>query len=135
MIIRDTGIPDITTETIDKAKLSLSNKLLKRMHPLFDEASISKREEINEAKKILDDRKLDVSELKFILEDLQTQYTKNKLMKQLLNKMTVLVDSGLVYDGTLKNQVVILLKMMDKLDVEKLKQNITEISVIIKKRF
>ena len=135
MIIRDTGIPDITHETIDKAKLNLSNKLLTKMHPLFDEASITKREEINEARKTLDNIKLDVSEMKFTLEELQDQYTKNKLMKQLLNKMTVLVDSGLIYDGTLKNQTVILLKMMDKLDVQKLKQNINEIDVIIKKRF
>jgi hypothetical protein len=46
-----------------------------------------------------------------------------------------LVESGLVYDGTLKHETVILLKIIDKLSSENLDQQLSKTIQMINKRF
>jgi len=46
-----------------------------------------------------------------------------------------MVDAGLIYDGSLKNQTTILLKVIDKLDDKKIEHHLTETLQIIRKRF
>jgi len=135
MNIIETKIPDITPETIDKAKLVLADNIIKNVYPLFDEVYQGKIGSVSSIKKLLKEKKLLVAEKKLKLEELMSAYNKEKKVSKLLTRIEKLVDSGLVYDGSLKSQTIILLKVIDKLTDEKLDHHLSEIVQIIRKRF
>ena len=135
MNIIETKIPDITPETIDQSKLVLADNIIKNVYPLFDEVYQAKISNISEIKKLLKEKKLLVIEKRHRLEELMSEYNKEKKVSKLLTRIEKLVDSGLVYDGSLKNQTIILLKIVDKLNDEKLDHHLSEILQIIRKRF
>jgi len=135
MRLVDTGIPDVHSSTINRVKENLANKVITRVSPLFEEVGISRNEDLTSMKKELRNKRIDVIAKKRELEGLQESYKKNKSMKQLLNKLAVLVNSGLLYDPSLRNQTVIMLKVMDKMTNDKLLDHVSEMSVLIKKRF
>jgi len=135
MRIVDTGIPDVHSSNINKVKENLANKVITRVSPLFEEVSVTRNEDVVSMKKELKAKRIDVIAKKRELEGLQESYKKNKSIKQLLNKLAVLVNSGLLYDPSLRNQTVIMLKVMDKMTNEKILDHVLEMSVLIKKRF
>jgi len=135
MNIIETKIPDITPETIDKSKLVLANNIIQNVYPLFDEVYQGKIGSVSSIKKLLKEKKLLVGEKKHKLEELMSAYSKEKKVSKLLTRIEKLVDSGLVYDGSLKSQTIILLKVIDKLTNEKLDHHLSEILQIIRKRF
>jgi len=135
MNIIETKIPDITPETIDKSKLVLANNIIQNVYPLFDEVYQGKIGSVSSIKKLLKEKKLLVAEKKLKLEELMSEYNKEKKVSKLLTRIEKLVDSGLVYDGSLKSQTIILLKVIDKLTDEKLDHHLSEIVQIIRKRF
>jgi hypothetical protein len=63
------------------------------------------------------------------------EYTRKKKISKLLDRVEQLVESGLVYDGTLKHETVILLKIIDKLSSENLDQQLSKTIQMINKRF
>ena len=63
------------------------------------------------------------------------QYQQKKKVSKLLTRLEKLVDSGLVYDGHLKSETIVLLKIIDKLSDDKLDYHLTETLKIIGKRF
>jgi hypothetical protein len=63
------------------------------------------------------------------------QYNQKKKVSKLLTRLEKLVDSGLVYDGHLKSETIVLLKIIDKLSDEKLNHHLSETLKIIGKRF
>jgi len=135
MNIIETKIPDITPETIDKSKLVLANNIIQNVYPLFDEVYQGKIGSVSSIKKLLKEKKLLVGEKKHKLEELMSSYNREKKVSKLLTRIEKLVDSGLVYDGSLKSQTIILLKVIDKLTNEKLDHHLSEILQIIRKRF
>ena len=135
MNIIETKIPDVTSETIDKSKLVLADNIIKNVYPLFDEVYQGKIGSVSSIKKLLKEKKLLVGEKKHKLEELMSSYNREKKVSKLLTRIEKLVDSGLVYDGSLKNQTIILLKVVDKLTDEKLDHHLSEIVQIIRKRF
>ncbi|HUU88419.1 MAG TPA: hypothetical protein VMX17_11800 [Candidatus Glassbacteria bacterium] len=135
MNIIETKIPDVTSETIDKSKLVLADNIIKNVYPLFDEVYQGKISSVSSIKKLLKEKKLLVGEKKHKLEELMSSYNREKKVSKLLTRIEKLVDSGLVYDGSLKNQTIILLKVVDKLTDEKLDHHLSEIVQIIRKRF
>lgn len=135
MKITETDIPDVVVENIDKSKVILANNIMKNVYPLFDEiysVELSKSKEIENALKV---KKIEVHESKEELQSLLNHYNKNKKKLKLLNRISKLVSSGLVYDSTLKNETVILLKVIDKLPEDKLDYHLLETMKLISKRF
>lgn len=135
MNIIETKIPDITPETIDQSKLVLADNIIKNVYPLFDEVYQGKISSISSIKTLLKEKKSLVTEKKYKLEELMSAYNREKKVSKLLTRIEKLVDSGLVYDGSLKSQTIILLKVIDKLNDEKLDHHLSEIVQIIRKRF
>jgi len=135
MKIIETKIPDVTPESINVSKQVLANNIIKNVYPLFDEVYQGKIGNIAPAKKKLKEKKMKVRERSKKIEELMSEYNREKKVSKLLTRIEKLVDSGLVYDGSLKTQTVILLKVIDKLTDEKLDHHLTEILQIIRKRF
>ena len=135
MKIITTKIPDVTTETIDQSKVVLADNIIQNVYPLFDEVYQGKLSYINDIKKSLNQKKSELNKKKENLEQLMTEYSREKKISKLLSRIEKLVDSGLVYDGAIKSQTIVLLKVINKLTNDKLDHHLTETMQIIRKRF
>ena len=135
MKIIETDVVDVVVENIDKSKIVLAEKIIKNVYPLFDEVYNSKIEETKELKDILKIKKSQVFQSKTELEKLMEIYDRHKKTMKLLNRISKLVSSGLLHDSSLKHETIILLKVADKLSIEKLDYHLSETMKIISKRF
>jgi len=135
MNIVETAYPDIVPSNIEASKVELSNKIIKNVYPLFDEVHINKVSESKDLKKELTDKKLQVTEEKEKLEEMLKDYNKKKKVKKLLERLSKLVSSGLVYDNNLKMETIVLLKIINKLSEEKLDEQLSNAMRTINKRF
>ncbi len=135
MILQETTIPDVVSENLDQSKLTLANNVIKNVYPLFDEVQREKRREVKELEKELQEAKKQVQQRKRVLENLLNDYNRQKKVRKLLNRVERLVNSGLIYDGTLRNDTRILLKVVPKLTDEKLDFHLQDVLKTINKRF
>jgi hypothetical protein len=62
-------------------------------------------------------------------------YKRKKKVTKLLDRIEKLITSGLVYDGTLKHETIVLLKIVDKLEEDKLDYHLHATLQTISKRF
>lgn len=135
MIITETNIPNILPDNIDTAKTVLANNIITNVYPLFNEVYNTRVEEIEELKKELKRKKELVQKHKVSLEQMILDYKKKKKITKLLDRIEKLVSAGLVYDGTLKHETVILLKIATKLPEEKIDYHLKDTLRTISKRF
>jgi hypothetical protein len=135
MRILETTIPDIHTGNIDKSKLRLAEKIIKNVYPLFDEVYSDKLSLLVRSKKELKVKRQKVLDAKNVLEQYINEFNRRKKAKKLLEKISKLVSLGLTSDGTSKNEMVVLLKIVDKLPNDKLDEHLNKTSRIITKRF
>lgn len=135
MKLQHTKIPDVTTHNIEESKLVLSNNIIENIYPLFDEVYQEKRKNISGIQKTYKERRDIVKEKKKELQKLMNEYDREKKVSKLLSRIEKLVESGLIYDGTIKSQTIILLKVIDKLNNEKLDHHLQQTLQIIRKRF
>ena len=135
MIIRQTQYADITEANLDESKISLADNIIKNVYPLFDDVYTQKVSQLKKLKELHEARKNKVVRNKTNLEAMIRQYEQKKKVSKLLSRLEKLVDSGLVYDGHLKSETIVLLKIIDKLSDDKLDYHLTETLKIIGKRF
>jgi hypothetical protein len=135
MKIIETEIPDVTEENLDQSKVILADKIITEVYPLFDEIYNSKIQQLSELKREYRDKVQQIRDVKNELELMNEEYLKKKKLANLLNRVSKLVESGLTYDGGLKHEMIILLKVSDKLTLEKLQEKISEVATIVRKRF
>jgi len=135
MIIEETKIPNVTVENIDESKMILSENIIQNIYPLFNEIYTNQIEGISELKKQLNEDKEKVLEQKNKLQELVNIYKQKKKVAKLLSRIEKLITSGLVYDGALKHETVILLKIAGKLTDEKLDYHLRETLQTMTKRF
>ena len=60
---------------------------------------------------------------------------RKKKVKQILGKVSTLINAGLGYDNSFRNEVIVLLKVIDNLPDKKLDFHLRDITTLIKKRF
>ncbi len=135
MKIEETKIPDVTNENISDSKNILAESIIKNVYPLFDEVFNSKVDEVRKKEDTLNSKRMQVIEEKKELEESMKEYRKEQLISKLLDRLDKLISSGLVYDGKLRTETVVLLKIIDSLDEEKLKHHYKQALLIINKRF
>ena len=102
---------------------------------MFDEVYQGKIGSVSGIKKVLKEKKSLVKQKKTKIEELMSGYNREKKISKLLTRIEKLVDSGLVYEGSIKSQTVILLKVIEKLNNEKLDHHLSQTLQIIRKRF
>ena len=135
MKIDETNIPDITNENLNESKSVLAESIIQNVYPLFNEVFNSKVDEVAVKEERLKVKRDTVLEVKGDLEGLMEDYRRKQLISKLLDRLDKLISSGLVYDGKLRNETVVLLKIIDNLDEEKLKYHYKQALHIINKRF
>jgi len=134
MKITVTNIPDIS-KNINQAKADLGNRVIENISPLLDEFYVSKQSEYTELKNTLNSLRQDVLEKKTMLENHISQLEKKRKIKQLLEKISRLVTAGLGYDSSFRNEVIVLLKVLDNLPEQKLEFHLRDVTKTISKRF
>jgi hypothetical protein len=135
MNIITTKHADVTESNLDQSKVILADNIISNVYPLFDDVYTGKVSQVKKLKTLYEGRKTKVIRNKKNLEGMMNQYEKKKKVSKLLTRLEKLVDSGLVYDGHLKNETIVLLKIIDKLSDEKLTHHLAETLKIIGKRF
>jgi len=133
VIISD--IPNVVPEIIDQTKVDFANKIIAGVHPLFDEVFVHKKEQVEELKKELRTKKKKIREDKEQLEILFNEYKRKQKINKLLDRVSKLVSSGLVSLGGMRNETVVLLKVIEKLSDEKLDYHLAQTLSTISKRF
>jgi len=134
MKIEITKIPDIN-KNINKAKENLGNKVIENISPLLDEFYVSKSNESKKLNQKLKDLRKQVIYKKNSLEEKMKDLSKKKKIKTILEKISKLITAGLAYDPSFKNEVIVLLKVLDNLSTDKLNFHLKEITSMINKRF
>ena len=135
MNIVETKIPDVTQSNIDESKELIADSIIENVYPLFDEFYTVKLTEKNKLKKQIYDVKNILKTEKSSFDRLIHKYKKSKKISQILERIQALVSSGLLYDGQLKHETVILLKILDKLPEDKLDQQLNKTIQMLNKRF
>jgi len=135
MKIIESAIPDVSMDTIDQSKIILADNIVKNVYPLFDEVFNSRISELDTLQKELQTKKMQVRDEKDNLQSMVDSYNREKKVAKLLDRIEKLVSSGLVYDGSLRSEMTVLLKIIDKLSDEKLDYNMKSVMTIISKRF
>ena len=135
MKITETKIPDIVTTNINQTKIQLANKIIDNINPLFDDLHQSKKLEFNSKLKIFNEAKVNVLNNKKEIESLFEHYKRKQKVKKLLERIDKLVSLGIVNDGQSKQETIILLKVIDKLPIDKLNFHLKETMKTISKRF
>jgi len=135
MIITETNIPDVTEENIVKSKRILADNIIQNVYPLFDGVYTEKLEATSTLKMQIKHKRSELGTEKETIEHLIVEYKQKQKVAKLLDRLDKLVDSGLTYDGTLKHETVILLKIIDKLPPDKIDQQLAKTMQIISKRF
>jgi hypothetical protein len=135
MKIEETQLPDVSIKNLQESKVVLAENIIKNVYPLFDDVYIQKLEEIKKLEQVLEGKKLIVKAEKEQLEKLLSSYNKRIKVTNLLGRLQKLVESGLVYDGTLRNDTVLLLKVIDKLSEDKIDYHIKQTIKLISTRF
>jgi len=135
MNITETKIPDVTNDNIPLSKRILADNIIKNVYPLFDGVYTEKLEMSSIIKAQIKNKKNELKLQKDSIEHLMIEYKRKKKISKLLDRLNALVESGLTYDGTLKHETVILLKIIDKLPSDKLDQQLVKTVQMISKRF
>ena len=135
MNIIETKIPDVSEDNISSSKTILADNIIKNVYPLFDGVYTEKLDVVNNLKTQIRTKKRDLRNEKESMELLMVEYTRKKKISKLLDRLDSLVDSGLMYDGTMKHETVILLKIIDKLPPDKLDEQLHKTMQMLNKRF
>jgi chromosome segregation ATPase len=135
MKVIESDIYDIRGADIDKTKVEIADNILNMVGPLFES-------EIEETKGSMDKLKRnrakvdkELTEAKETLEDLQRNFGQETKRKKLLNRIRQLIEANLTNDASLKSEVIILLKVIDKLEDNLLDEHIERMIKTISKRF
>lgn len=135
MKISVTSIPDINHENINLSKVSLANKIIGNVRPLFDDVFIEKNVTIKNLEEELENKKNYVKESKNRLQKKLNLYNKNKKVNKLLDRIEKMINLGILYDGSMKNEMVVVLKILEKLDERKIDNYLAETLKEVNKRF
>lgn len=135
MKIIETKVPDITKDNINENKEFIADNIIQNIYPLFDEVYTSKVQHSISLKKEYKKNKSEMKSEKDTMEQLMTEYQKEKKISVILERIEKLVKAGLVYDSSIKHEIVILLKILDKLSIDKLDQQLSNTMQILNKRF
>lgn len=134
MNIIETNIPDINSTNIDKSKTILADSIINNVYPLLDEMRETKADELNQLEQNLRQKKKKVLQEKQTLENLLKTFKRQSKIKKLLERIDKLVSSGILTGSHSQSEMVVLLKVIDKLPDEKIDYHLQSTMTIISKR-
>ena len=135
MKIIETDIPDVTKNNLNESKISLANSVIQNVYPLFDDLFKTKIERVVELKAKIKSQAKKIKDEKESIQKLVQEYTRRKKVAKLLDRTQNLINAGLTYDGAIRHETVILLKIINNLPDDKLDEHIRRTIQIVSKRF
>ena len=135
MKIIETKYPDIDKGNIEQATFALGQRITENISPILDEYYQGKSGELKDT--ILEFQGLSKKVLakKEEMEKLMVKMGRMKKIKLLLDKASRLISSGFGYDSSFRNEMIVLLKVLDNLPNDKLDYHLQEITKMINRRF
>lgn len=133
MRIIETDIPDVDFINVDESKLKLAEKIISKIKPLLNEVNSDKIKQIEELSIGVEGNKKIINDSKEKLKKLSDTYSHKKKQKQLLNEILKINPAILFNDKELKHEIIILLKVMNTLDKDKLDYHLIDINKLNRK--
>lgn len=130
-----TTIPDVTETNLNEAKMTLAENIINNVYPLFDDVIESRLQNTDKLEAELKNVRDKVLEKKNEIEYMMKEHKRKQKVSKLLYRLEKLIKSGLIYDGSLKNETVILLKVIHTLDEKRLDMQLQNSLNILSKRF
>ena len=135
MNIITTSIPDIDKNNLDQEKLDIGVKIIESVKPLLDDEYRRKRSKIKELVIEIKQLRTKVLEVKERISRLMKKYEREKKINKIIKLTTKLVSTGLIHKGQMRNETIVLLKMLDKVQDSKLDHHLSQIQRNFSKRF
>jgi len=136
MKLTETNIVEIESiKDLDSTKVDLANRVISGVQPLLDEVYQEKAESLRAVKEDLENKRRNVNKEKQNLEKLVKELSRRRKEKTLVERIEKLVNSGLAEGGSLKHQIIVLLKTSGRLPEDKLDTYLRETLGMISKRF
>ena len=126
---------DIPKRNLKESKVKLAEDIIKHVKPLLHEIYSLKKDDINHHAKQITLKQDQIVKNKVLLQKIIKLLEREKLISTLLNKITVLMNSGFTLEQSVKNDYVIMLKVLPKLDDENIKKHIENVSTLMRKKF
>ena len=127
MKIIETNFLDITPENVDKEKIKLSELVIKKIAPILNKTYYEKVLEVKKLKtEVREKREVVLKEKKEVF-NLVASYEKKKKLSILLNRIANLLNVR-IPEGSAKKELVVLLKIVDKMDTKKIDSYIKSVT-------
>jgi hypothetical protein len=120
MKITETEIIDLTEENVDERKVELADIIVSRFEPLIKDVYTKKEEIISNTDSKLETNKQKILKEKNEIKVLLNEYERQKKLKKVLDTVSKVDPVKLDYNRTLKNDIVVFLRILEKLSVEKM---------------
>lgn len=135
MKITITNIPDIYTENLDKSKIELADKVVRKFYPIIDKVNDDRKLKIRKLEIVIKKNKVKINKEKSEVERMVNEYRRKSKIKTILERISKLVSFGLVNESTGKREMISVLRNIDNLSDEKLNLYLNETLKILNKRF
>ena len=133
MKITETSIPDVTEENLDEKKIELANVITTSFEPLLAEMQVNRSEEEKNLTSHIEANKERISKEKTEIQTLLNEYEKEKKIRKTLEAVSKVDPVKLEYNRSLKNEIVVFLRIMEKLSLEKVSSYLQDIIKISNK--
>ena len=133
MNIIETTIPDVTEENLDEKKIELANVIISSFEPLLAEMHVKKTREEKNLSSEIEVNKERISKEKTEIQTLLDMYEKEKKIRKTLEAVSKVDPVKLEYNRSLKNEIVVFLRIMEKLSLEKVSSYLQDIIKISNK--
>lgn len=135
MKIEITNIPDVTESNLDESKIDFADKILTGLYPIFEKVKIKKGEKLEESKKRVLSLKNSLKEEKQNIENLAKVLELKEKQKKFIESLQKLVSLNLVHDGNIRNEMLSMIKKVDRLPKDKLDSYTNKVTKLISKRY
>jgi hypothetical protein len=133
MQINTTNILDNSVSNYDNNKIILADVIIKKLSPFFDAVRNQKSRKL---KSIINENKLNKKEIiekKEKIKEMVSQLNNLEIKKNYLNKIHLIIQTGNIKSDSLKKELLIMTKVVDKIDNEKLINNTKKLDNLLNK--
>lgn len=135
MKLQELSIPDVTYDNVDESKVKLANSVINSIYPKFETECSKKNEELENLKVELHDKKMEVNNKKEKLQELLTEFERRKRILKLVNRIERIISAGAASDGSIRHEMIVLLKVCENMNDDKLNRNLERTQKVLKKRY
>jgi len=134
MRIIETEINDIPEVSNIESKLNLSNKIIEYVQPIFDLRYSQLVKEIKNLKENVENKRVKINKEKIELENLVKDFSKKDKESQLLHKIGLLIQTGLIQEN-MKNEMSVMLQSFEHMSEDKITNYLNEAIRILGQKF